>query len=45
MFSRWDVYENEDGSWGTVYYGDYAPEFDNRRYRTKKEAKRVRLSF
>lgn len=42
MFSRrWDVNKNEDGSWGTVYYGDYAPEFDNRRYLTKKEAKRA----
>jgi hypothetical protein len=41
MFSRWDVFENEDGSWGTVYCGDYAPEFDDRRYRTKKEAKRA----
>jgi hypothetical protein len=42
MFSTcWDVNKNEDGSWGTVYYGDYAPEFDNRRYLTKKEAKRA----
>jgi hypothetical protein len=42
MFSsRWDVHENKDGSWGTVYYADFAPEFDNRRYRTKKEAKRA----
>jgi hypothetical protein len=41
MFSRWDVHENEDGSWVTVHYADYAPKFDNRRYRTKKEAKRA----
>jgi hypothetical protein len=41
MFTRWDLYENEDGSWGMVYKGDYAPEFDNRRYITKKEAKRA----
>jgi hypothetical protein len=39
--SRWAVNKNKDGSWGTVYYADYASEFDNRRYLTKKEAKRA----